>query len=101
MVLVNQVSIIDFNCGKYDLNLVKEYFIRTLADMSNVSDTKKIIHTCFCPLPGLTLLVPSLLVPTPDTKGGQPDPLAIIKTLGPMSMKFCSILEASLKVLEV
>ena len=50
----------------------------------------------------LTLSVPSLLVPTPDTKGGgRPDPSAISKTLSPMNLKFCRILEAFLNVLEI
>ena len=38
---VNQVPVLVFNCGKYDLNLVKEYFLRTLSDMSNVKAVKK------------------------------------------------------------
>ena len=38
---VNQVPIFSFNSGKYDLSLVKEYFVKTLADMSNVNVTKK------------------------------------------------------------
>ena len=28
---VNQVSVIDFNSGKYDLNMVKEYFVKKIA----------------------------------------------------------------------
>ena len=34
-------SHIRFNSGKYDLNLAKEYFIRTLSDMSSVNVMKK------------------------------------------------------------
>ena len=50
----------------------------------------------------LTLPVPSLLVPTPDTKGGgggSTGPPAISETLGPMNLKFCRILKTSLDVL--
>ena len=46
-----------------------------------------------------TFPVPSLLVPTPDTKGGQPDPPAISRTVVPMNMKFCMVLETSLNML--
>ena len=46
----------------------------------------------------LTLPVPSLLVPTTDTRAGPP---AISKTLGPMSLKFCRLFEISLNVLEI
>ena len=28
---VNQVSVIDFNSGKYDLNMVNEYFLKKIA----------------------------------------------------------------------
>ena len=38
---VNQVPVFGFNSGKYDLNLVKEYFIRTLSNMNDVTVTKK------------------------------------------------------------
>ena len=54
------------------------------------------IDTC------ITLPVPSLLVPTPDTGGGVGRTLlAISKTLGPMNLKFCRILETSLNVLKI
>ena len=53
----------------------------------------------------VALPVPSRLVPTHDTKGGggggRPDIAAISKTLSPMNLKFCTILETSLKVLEI
>ena len=38
---VNQVPVFEFNSGKYDLNLVKEYFVRTLSNMNNVTVAKK------------------------------------------------------------
>ena len=38
---VNQVPVFGFNSGKYDLNLVKEYFVRTLSIMNDVTVTKK------------------------------------------------------------
>ena len=28
---VNQVPVIDFNSGKYDLNMVKEYFVKEIS----------------------------------------------------------------------
>ena len=49
-----------------------------------------------------TFPLPSLLVPTPFTKGGggSARPPAISKTVVPMNMKFCRVLETPLKVLE-
>ena len=38
---INQVPVLGFNSGKYDINLVKEYFVHTLSDMNNVTVTKK------------------------------------------------------------
>ena len=49
----------------------------------------------------LTLPFPSLLVPTPFTKGVEPTPPAISKTVAPMNVKFCRVLETLLKVLEM
>ena len=50
----------------------------------------------------LTLLVPSLLVPIPYTKGGgAARSPAISKTLAPMNLKFCRVLETSFKILEM
>ena len=50
----------------------------------------------------LTLPFPSLLVPTPFTKGGRAEPPSTIsKTVTPMNLKFCRILETPLKVLEM
>ena len=53
--------------------------------------------------PSLTLPVPSLLIHKPDTKGGggRPDPLLSQKTLGPVNLKFCRVLETSPNVLEI
>ena len=41
MTWVNQVPVFCFNSGKYDLNLVKYYFVRAKSDMSNVNVVKK------------------------------------------------------------
>ena len=50
----------------------------------------------------LTLPIPSLLVPTPDTNGGGGGgPPAISETLGPMNLKFCRALKTSLNVSEI
>ena len=49
----------------------------------------------------LTLPLPSLLVPTPFTKGVEPTPQAISKTVAPMNVQFCKVLETPLKVLEM
>ena len=51
--------------------------------------------------PFLTLPFPSLLVPTPFTKGRADLPPAISKTVAPMNVKFCRVLETPLKVLEM
>ena len=50
----------------------------------------------------LTLRFPSLLVPTPFTKGGSSlPPPTISKTIAPMNLKFCRVLETPFKVLEM
>ena len=52
----------------------------------------------------LTLPVPSLLAPTPYTKGeggGSAGPPAISKTVAPINLKFCRVLEPSFNVLEL
>ena len=38
---VSQVPVFGFNSGKCDLNLVKEYFVKTPSDMTNVTVVKK------------------------------------------------------------
>ena len=49
----------------------------------------------------LTLPLPSLLVPTPFTKGVCQTPLTISKTIALMNLKFCRVLETSFKVSEM
>ena len=44
---VNQVPVFGFNSGKYDLSMVKYYFVKTIFDISNVNIAKRIIHICF------------------------------------------------------
>ena len=43
---VNQVPVFGFKSGKYDLNLIKEYFVKNLSDMNDVTGAKNITHTC-------------------------------------------------------
>ena len=38
---INQVPILGFNSEKYDLNLVKKHFVKTLSNMNDVTVTKK------------------------------------------------------------
>ena len=38
---VGQVLVFGFNSGKYDLNLVKYYFVKTISDLSDVKVAKK------------------------------------------------------------
>ena len=38
---VNHVPVFGFNSGKYDLTLVKEYFVKTLSNMNNMTVPKK------------------------------------------------------------
>ena len=38
---VNQVPVFGFNSRKYDLDLVKEYFVKILSDMNDVTVAKK------------------------------------------------------------
>ena len=38
---VNQVPVFGFNSEKYDLNLIKEYFIKTPSDMTDITVAKK------------------------------------------------------------
>lgn len=38
---INQVPVFGFNSGKYDLNMVKEFFVKSLSDMGNVKVEKK------------------------------------------------------------
>ena len=38
---VNQVPVLGFNSGKYDLNLIKEHFVKTMADINDITVAKK------------------------------------------------------------
>ena len=38
---INQVPVLGFNSGKYDLNLIKEHFVKVLADLGNLRGRKK------------------------------------------------------------
>ena len=77
-------------------------FEGVIVEMSSIQNCAVQTYVKF----GLTLPFPSLLVPTPFTKGGgggssRPPPPAISKTVAPMNMKFCRVLETPLKVLEM
>ena len=79
---------------------IKSYLGKTFEggrlDPPGIGRVKKFYGDC-----PLTLPVPSLLVPTPDTRGVGRSPPAISKTLGPMNLKFCRVSETSLNVLEI
>ena len=38
---INQVPVFGFNSGRYDINMVKEYFVKNLAEISDVNVAKK------------------------------------------------------------
>ena len=38
---VNQVPVFGFNSGRYDINMIKEYFVGDLAEISDVNVAKK------------------------------------------------------------
>ena len=38
---VEQVPVFGFNSGRYDINMIKEYFVKDLAEISNVNVAKK------------------------------------------------------------
>ena len=38
---INKVPVFGFNSGRYDLNMIKEYFVRKLAEISDVNVAKK------------------------------------------------------------
>ena len=44
---VNQVPVFGFNSGSYDINMIKEYFVKDIAEISDVNVAKKEILTCF------------------------------------------------------
>ena len=53
---VYQVPVFGFNSGKYDLNLVKEHFVKTLSNMNNVTVTKKDNSYMFLMTPSIQFL---------------------------------------------
>ena len=44
---VKQVPVFGFNSGKYDINMVKNYFVKNLARISDVNVAKKETRICF------------------------------------------------------
>ena len=44
---VEQVPVFGFNSGRYDINMIKEFFVKDLAEISNVNVVKKKILICF------------------------------------------------------
>ena len=53
---VNQVPVFGFNSGRYDLNMIKEYFVKNLAEISNVNVAKKENSYMFLSTPSLKFL---------------------------------------------
>ena len=53
---INQVPILRFNSRKYDLNLVKEHFVKTLSNMNDVTPTKKDKSYMFLTTPSFKFL---------------------------------------------
>ena len=53
---VNQVPVLGFNSGKYDINMTKEYFVRSLSDISDVKVAKKDNSYMFLTTPTLKFL---------------------------------------------
>ena len=61
---VNQVPVFGFNSGRYDINMVKEYFVKNLAGISNVNVAKKENSYMFLSLPQFKFLdIKSYLAP--------------------------------------
>ena len=48
---VKQVPVFGFNSGRYDINMIKEYFVKDLAEISNVNVAKKENSYMFLSLP--------------------------------------------------
>ena len=42
---VNQVPVYGFNSRKYDLNMAKYYFVKTISDVNNIN-IEKVLRTC-------------------------------------------------------
>ena len=61
---VNQVPVFGFNSGRYDINMIKEYFVKNLAGISNVNVAKKENSYMFLSLPQFKFLdIKSYLAP--------------------------------------
>ena len=48
---LNQVPVFGFNSGRYDINMIKEYFVKNLAGISDVNVAKKENSYMFLSLP--------------------------------------------------
>ena len=53
---VNQVPVFGFNSGRYDINMIKEYFVEDLAEISDVNVAKKGNSYMFLSLPNFKFL---------------------------------------------
>ena len=53
---VEQVPVFGFNSGRYDINMIKEYFVKDLAKISNVNVAKKENSYMFLSLPQFKFL---------------------------------------------
>ena len=53
---VNQVPVFGFNSGRYDINMIKEYFVKELAEISDVKVAKKENSYMFLSLPNFKFL---------------------------------------------
>ena len=53
---VKQVPVFGFNSGRYDINMIKEYFVKDLAEISNVNVAKKENSYMFLSLPNFKFL---------------------------------------------
>ena len=61
---VNQVPVFGFNSGRYDINMIKEYFVKNLAGISDVNVAKKENSYMFLSLPQFKFLdIKSYLAP--------------------------------------
>ena len=61
---VKQVPVFGFNSGRYDINMIKEYFVGDLAEISNVNVAKKGNSYMFLSLPNFKFLdIKSYLAP--------------------------------------
>ena len=61
---VNQVPVFGFNSGRYDINMIKEYFVKDLAEISDVKVAKKENSYMFLSLPIFKFLdIKSYLAP--------------------------------------